>query len=154
MADQPEIRYVARNRKARHNYQIVDSIEAGLELRGSEVKSLREGKINLADAYAVVEGNQVILKNLHISPYKMATHEELEPMRPRRLLLHKREIRKLRSRTEQRGMTLVALAVYFKGHLAKIELGLAAGRRKYDKREAIAKADAERAMKRAMKHDQ
>jgi len=148
--DSTDIRYVAQNRKARHDYEILNKLEAGIELKGSEVKSIREGKVNLSDAYAVVENGEVILKNLHISPYKTAM-ESLDPRRPRRLLLHKREIRKLAVQTEQRGMTLIPLAVYFKGKVAKVELAVAAGRRKYDKRQAIAEAEAERRIKRALR---
>lgn len=149
----PQIRIIAKNRRARRDYEIQSTLEAGIELRGSEVKSLREGKVNLADAYAVIDGGQVILRNLHIPTYKMATHDALDPDRPRRLLLHRQEIRKLTARTVQRGMTLIPLALYFKGKIAKVELGLAVGRKKYDKREAIAKADAERRMKQALKKD-
>jgi len=146
------IRYVVRNRKARHDYEIKNTFEAGIELKGSEVKSLREGKVTLSDAYAEVEQNQVILKNLHIAPYKMA-QEEVDPYRPRRLLLHKREIYKLYVHTQQRGMTLIPLSIYFKGKVAKVELALAVGRKKYDKRQAIAKAEAERKIGRAMRKD-
>lgn len=152
--ERPELNFVARNRKARHDYSIEDTVEAGIELRGSEVKSIREGKINLSDSYAIIERGQPILKNLHISPYKMASsHETLDPIRDRRLLLHKREIRKLTAKTDQKGMSLIPLAVYFKGSLCKIELGLGIGRRKYDKRDAISEADAKRRISRAMKQD-
>jgi SsrA-binding protein len=153
MADQQKTSIVARNRKARHNFDIRWTIEAGIELVGTEVKSLREGKINLADAYAAISEGQVWLRNLHISPYKMAADTNHEPTRPRRLLLHKREIRKLWAETEQKGMTLVPLTLYFKGNIAKVELAVAAGRRKYDKREAIAKADADRRTRRATHRD-
>jgi len=148
----PGISYVARNRKARHDYQIRSRLEAGIELRGFEVKSLRERKVNLSDSYAVVENGEVILKNLHISPYKMS-QEAQDPLRPRRLLLHKREIRKLLIQTEQKGLTLIPLSIYFKGKVAKVELAVAAGRRKYDKRQAIAKAEADRKIKRAVRGD-
>jgi SsrA-binding protein len=144
-----EIHIVTRNRKARHEYEIVDTFEAGIELRGSEVKSIREGKVSLNEAYAAVQNGQVVLLNMHINPYKMASHLELDPLRPRRLLLHKKEIRKLYARTEQKGLTLVPLSIYFKGKHAKIELGLGIGRKKYDKREAIAEAEAKRRMTRA-----
>lgn len=144
---------VARNRKARHDYEIHQTFEAGMELKGSEVKSLRDGKVNLADSYAVIEAGQVYLRNMHISRYKMATHEEIDPLRTRRLLLHRREIRKLVARTQQKGMTIIALAVYFKGKVAKIELGLATGRKKYDKRQAIAQADAKRRISQALRKD-
>ncbi|UCC43830.1 MAG: SsrA-binding protein SmpB [Candidatus Zixiibacteriota bacterium] len=147
-----DIRIIARNRKARHDYHIEATVEAGLELRGSEVKSLREGKINLSDSYALVENGQVFLRNLHISPYKMAA-EPLDPIRTRRLLLHKREIRKLAVRTLQRGMTLVPLSIYFKGPYAKVELGLGFGRKKHDKRQRIAQAEADKKMRRAVQRD-
>ncbi|MFH1688152.1 MAG: SsrA-binding protein SmpB [bacterium] len=153
MAESDDIKVVVRNRKARRDFHIEKTFEAGIELKGAEVKSLRDGKVNLSDAHAVVFDGQVILKNLHISPYGMATTEALDPLRPRRLLLHKREIGKLYVQTEQRGMTLIPLTIYFKGKLAKIELALAIGRKKYDKRQAIAKADAERRMKQALKKD-
>ena len=108
--------------------------------------------MNLSDAYAVVEGGQVFLRNLHISPYKMA-QESIDPLRPRRLLLHKREIRKLYVQSEQKGLTLIPLSIYFKGKVAKIELAVAAGRKKYDKRQAIAKAEADRRIRRATQKD-
>ena len=149
-----ELQFVARNRKARHDYEITETIEAGIELRGSEVKSIREGKINLSDAYALVEGGQVVLRNMNITPYRMATTEAIDPLRPRRLLLHKKEIRKLFVKTEQRGMSLIPLAVYFKGRVAKIELGLGIGRKKYDKRQVIAEAEAKRRIARATRKDQ
>ncbi len=153
MNDEPSnIKIIARNRKARYYYQIDSTIEVGIELRGSEVKSLREGRLNLADAYAIVDGSEVILRNLHISPYRMAS-EATDPDRERRLLLHKREIRKLKAHTEQKGMTLIPLTIYFKGQYAKIELGVGVGRKKYDKRQAIAKADADRKMNQAMRKD-
>ncbi len=152
MAEREEIRYVVRNRKARHNYEIKSSLEVGIELKGSEVKAIREGKVNLSDAYATVENGEVILKNLHISAYKMA-QENHDPLRPRRLLLHKREIRKMTIQTEQRGMTLIPLSVYFKGKNVKIELAVGAGRKRYDKRQAIARQEANRRIKKALKRD-
>jgi SsrA-binding protein len=151
--DRAKNRVVVRNRKARYNYQITETIEAGIELRGSEVKSLRNGKVQMADAYALVEQGQVLLKNLHISPYEQTGTVGHDPIRTRRLLLHKREIRKLKAKTEQQGLTLIPLSIYFKGKHAKVELGLAVGRKKYDKREAIAKAEADRRMKQATKRD-
>lgn len=148
MKEKDDVRYVARNRKARHDYNIHDSYEAGIELKGSEVKSLREGKVNLSDAYAVVENGEIILKNLHISPYKMS-YENHDPIRPRRLLLHKREIHKLFIMTEQRGFTLILTAIYFRDNLAKVELAVATGRKKYDKRRELDKADADRRIRQA-----
>ncbi len=154
MTDQHDnIKLVAKNRRAFRDYEIIDRLEAGIELLGCEVKSLREGRLNLGDSYAAVKGGEVFLRNLHISPYKMAASEPPDPLRPRRLLLHRREIRRLKTKTEQRGMTLVLLAIYFKGRVAKVELGLGTGRKKYDKRDVIAKADADRRMKQAMRKD-
>lgn len=152
--DGDKVRVIARNRKSRRDYEVHSTLEAGIELLGSEVKSLRLGKMNLSDAYGVVEDGQVILRNMHISPYEMATGEPPDPLRPRRLLLHKREIHKLSIQTEQRGMTLIPLTVYFKNNLVKIELAIATGRKKYDKRQAIAKAEADRRMKQALKKEQ
>ncbi len=152
-AESKQIQIVARNRKARHDYQINATIEAGIELLGYEVKAVRQGKINLADSYAEIKNGEVYLKNLHISPYEMATGEPLDPLRPRRLLLHKREIYRLGVKTQQRGMTLIPLSIYFKGKQVKIELALASGRKKYDKRQAIAKEEAERRMKQAVRRD-
>ena len=154
MEETDNIKLIARNRKALRDFDIKDRFEAGIELVGAEVKSLREGKINLGDAYAFVERGQLILKNLHITPYKMAGQADLDPMRPRRLLMHRAEINRLAAKIEQRGMTLVLLSIYFKRRLAKVELGLGQGRRKYDKRQVIAKADADRRIKQAIKRDQ
>lgn len=154
MAETDNIKLIARNRKAFHDFDIQDRFEAGIELMGAEVKSLRDGKINLGDAYATVERGQLILKNLHISPYKMAAQLDLDPLRPRRLLMHRREINRLAEKIEQKGMSLVLLSLYFKKRLAKVELGLGQGRKKYDKRQAIAKADADRRMKQATKRNQ
>jgi len=144
---------VTRNRKARYTYEIVSTLEAGIELMGTEVKSIREGKINLADSYATIEGGQVYLKNLHITPYSMASDTTADPTRSRRLLLHKREIGKLTIKTQQRGMALIPLTVYFKGKHVKIELALAVGRRKFDKRQAIAKEEADRRIKQAVRKE-
>ena len=152
MALNNKIRYVVRNRKARHDYTIQDTVEAGIELRGCEVKSLRAGKVNISDAYAVIENAQLFLKKLHISPYKMA-QEEIDPLRTRRLLMHKKEIRKLTAEIDQKGKTLIPLSIYLKGNIAKIELALAVGRRKYDKREAISKQESDRRIRRAIRKD-
>ncbi|MEW5797110.1 MAG: SsrA-binding protein SmpB [Candidatus Zixiibacteriota bacterium] len=151
--DKEKIKVVVRNRKARFDYQILATIEAGIALVGSEVKSLREGKVQLADAYAVVENGQVLLKNMHISPYKQTGVAGHDPIRTRRLLLHKKEIRKLAAKTEQQGQTLVPLSIYFKGKHAKVELALAVGRKKYDKRQAVAKAEADRRIKQATRRE-
>lgn len=152
MSEKEDLKYVVRNRKARHDYAIQETLEAGIELKGSEVKSLRDGKAQMSDAYALVENGQVILRNLNITPYKMSS-DPLDPIRPRRLLLHGKQIRRLAAETDQKGKTLVPLAIYFKGRLAKVELAIAVGRKKYDKREAIAKTESERRIRRAMRKD-
>ncbi len=145
---------VARNRKARHDYEILDTFEAGIELRGAEVKSIRQGKLTFADAYAAVtDDGEVYLRNLHIPPYEQNTTHPLDPDRPRRLLLHKREIRRLKADTEQRGLTLIPLTFYFKNARLKVELGLAAGRKRHDKRSAIAEKEAKRRIDRALRRE-
>jgi SsrA-binding protein len=141
---------VATNRRARHDYQIIETVEAGVVLRGSEVKTLREGKASLQDAYATVEGGEVVL-HMQIPAYSHTGYEGHEPTRPRKLLLHRREIDQLARKVAERGLTLVPLRLYFKGHLVKVDLGLARGKRAYDKRQAVAKRDAEREMARARK---
>ena len=154
MSDDAEIKIVATNRKAWHNFEILDKYEAGIELVGSEVKSVRASKISFKDSFAALKKGQVILYNFHISPYEKATHYGHEPERPRRLLLHKKEIRKLKAKTEEQGLTIVPLKMYFRGRYAKIEIALAKGKRKYDKRQAIAKRDADRDIRRAAKYNQ
>ena len=142
---------VATNRKARHDYDVLETFEAGIELVGSEVKSLREGKVQLRDAYARVRDGEVWLHSVHVPPYAFAHGPDgHEPERPRRLLLHRREIDELAGRTQQESLTLVPLSLYFKDGRAKVELALARGRRHYDKRQAIAKRDADREAARAM----
>ncbi len=144
-------RAVCTNKKARRDYQIEETVEAGLVLRGSEVKSLREGRANLTDAYASVRDGEVWLSGLHISPYTHTRLEEQDPDRERKLLLHADEIRRLAGKIQQRGYTLVPLRVYFRRAYAKVELGLGKGKRHYDKREDIKKADAKREMERALR---
>lgn len=146
-----KIKVIATNRKAFHNYHIHTKYEAGIELVGTEVKSLRLGKIQMSDAYASVENGEVLLYNLHISPYDMASRENHDPTRTRRLLLNKREIRKLWGATNEKGYTIVPLRVYFKGPYAKIEIAIARGKRAYDKRQDIARREAEREIARKMR---
>jgi SsrA-binding protein len=141
---------VATNRRARHDYEILDTIEAGIQLRGSEVKTLREGRASLQDAYAEVERGEVIL-HMQIPAYSHIGYEGHEPTRPRKLLMHRKEIDQLARRVAERGLTLVPLRLYFKQHLVKVELGVAKGKRAYDKRQAIAKRDAAREMDRIRK---
>jgi SsrA-binding protein len=143
-------RNIAENRRARHTYAIEERFEAGLVLQGSEVKALREGKGQIREAYAVARDGEVFLLNMHISPYSgKSTHVDVEPTRPRKLLLHRKEIEYLEQQTQQRGLTLVPLRVYFSHGLAKVELGLARGKKQIDRRREIAARDAERQMQRA-----
>jgi SsrA-binding protein len=143
---------VAVNRKARHDYHIEETYEAGLALTGSEIKSVRAGRVNLRGSYARVINEQVLLYEAHISPYEQSgIYFNHEPKRPRKLLLHRREINRIVGQVQQKGMTLVPLRVYIKGRYAKLELGLARGKKVYDKREDIAKRDAQREIDRAMK---
>lgn len=145
------IKIVTTNRKAFHDYEIITRYEAGLSLVGTEVKSLRLGKAQLMDAYAVVEGGEVFLHNMHISQYDMAHRENHDPVRKRRLLLTRREIRKLWTASNEKGFTIVPLRVYFKGPYAKVEIAVARGKRSYDKRQAIAKREAQREMERKVR---
>jgi len=146
------IKVVATNKKARHDYFIEDTYEAGMVLRGSEVKSLRAGKINLRDSYARVKRGEVFVYNMHISPYSHATYDRPDPMRVRKLLLKKREIRKLVGMVSEKGFALVPLRVYFNERgRAKMELGVCKGKKLYDKRAALKKRDAQRDLERAMR---
>jgi SsrA-binding protein len=142
---------IATNRRARHKFELVESLEAGIQLQGSEVKSLRNGKAQLADAYAVVEGGEVWLRNLHIAPYEPASHQNHDPDRPRKLLLHRHEIERLVGKTQQRGLTLIPTRIYFKGPHAKIELALARGKEGRDRRREIAERDMRREVERDYK---
>jgi len=145
---------VATNRKARHNFFIEDSYEAGMVLTGTEVKSLRAHKANMVDSFASLRDGEIWLYNLHISPYSHGNISNHEPKRKRKLLLHKSEIRKLIGKTKEKGYTLVPLKVYFSGNMAKIELGLARGKKLFDKRKTIADRDAKRDMERAFRERQ
>lgn len=142
-------RLVTSNRKARHNYLILETIEAGLVLVGTEVKSLRLGKCNLMDSYARIVGEEVFLEKMNISPYDQGNRFNHDPTRTRKLLLNRREIRRLIGKIQEKGLTLIPLRVYFKDRTAKVELGLARGKRLYDKREAISRRESDREMQRA-----
>jgi SsrA-binding protein len=148
MSAEAEKKVVASHRRARYDYEILDSFEAGLVLRGPEVKSLRAGRANLADAYAVLRRGEVFLVNAHISPYAQASRENPDPRRERKLLLHRAEIARLQGRVEERGLTLVPLEIYFAKGRAKVRLALARGKRRYDKREAIRRREDERELQR------
>ena len=140
------------NRKAYHDYHIQESFEAGIVLKGSEIKSIRAGKVNLSDAYAKPENGELWLYNSHIASYDAASYNTHEPIRPRKLLLHRKEIDILAGKVMQKSLTLVPLKLYIKHGVAKVELGVAKGKKVYDKREAIARRDAEREIERALKY--
>jgi len=143
---------IAVNRKAYHDYHIQESFEAGIVLKGSEIKSIRAGKVNLSDAYARPENGELWLYNSHIASYDAASYNTHEPIRPRKLLLHRKEIDILASKVMQKSLTLVPLKLYIKHGVAKVELGVAKGKKVYDKRETIARRDAEREIERALKY--
>jgi SsrA-binding protein len=147
------IKIIAENRKARFNYFIEDEFEAGMVLKGTEVKSLRLGQAHLKDAYAKIENGEVFVYQMHIGPYPFAYYDNHEPLRIRKLLLHKREIKRLYGKVNEKGFTLVPLKVYFKAGKAKMTLALAKGKRQYDKRETIRRRDEKREMERARKEE-
>lgn len=142
---------VCKNRRAFHEYEILESLEAGMVLVGTEVKSLREGRVNLKDSYAKLEDGEIYLVEAHISPYSHGNIMNHDPLRPRKLLLRKKEIRRLSGKVQERGLTLIPLQIYFKGGKAKVELALAKGKRLYDKRAAIKKRDESRYLQRELK---
>ena len=147
-----EPRTITVNRKARHDYFIEETVEAGLILTGSEVKSLRDGRVNLKDSFARVARGEAFLMNAHISPYDAASHQNHDPTRSRKLLLHRREIDRLEGKTKEKGLTLIPLRVYFNARgRAKVELGLGRGKKQYDKRQAIREREARRETERAMR---
>lgn len=144
------IKTIATNRKARHDYHIEDTLEAGLVLTGSEIKSVRAGQVNLRDAYAALRDDELWLLNAHIAPYQQASYDNHEPRRPRKLLLHRREINRLIGKLQEKGLTLVPLKIYLRDSRAKVELGLARGKRQYDKRQSLRERDDRRKIDRAL----
>jgi SsrA-binding protein len=140
---------IATNRRARHAYEVLDTFEAGIQLRGPEVKSLRAGQANLTDGFAFVRGGEMFLRGVHISPYAQASRDNVDPDRERKLLLHRQEIQKLAGKVAERGLTLVPLSLYWKEGRAKVELGLVRGRKTIDRREVVKKREHEREMDRA-----
>jgi len=147
MARKPDpegIKTIAKNRKAWHEYEILDTWEAGLVLLGTEVKALRNGRVSLGDSYGEIRKGEAWLQKMHIGPYEMGNRENHEPFRPRKLLLSKRELRKMRPKLEEQGLTLIPLKIYFKHGLVKIELGLGRGKKVHDKRNSKAKKDVDR----------
>ncbi len=145
------MKIVAQNRKAFHDYTIEETTEVGIVLTGTEVKSLREGKANLKDSYVLIKGTEVLLLNCHISPYTHGNIMNHDPLRTRKLLLHGKEIERLQGKAAQKGYSLIPLKIYFKGPRAKVEIGLARGKKQYEKRETIKKREADREIERAMK---
>lgn len=141
---------IAKNPTAYHNFDIIDKLEAGIVLYGTEIKSIRNGKVNLKDCYAIIKNNEVYIVGMHISPYEQGNIFNKDPLRNRKLLLNRREINKLISLTKQKGFSLVPLNLYFKNSIVKIELGIGKGKKLYDKREDIAKKDAERRIRQQM----
>ena len=149
--ERPATKTIATNREARHEYFVLEALETGVELKGTEVKSLRAGGVNLKDSWVDIEDGELLVKGMHIPPYDHGNIFNRDPDRPKRLLLHKREIRKLHDLQKQEGYALIPLSVYFKNSRVKVELGLCKGKKTYDKRDAVAKRDAKREMDRAMR---
>jgi len=149
--EQTSFKTIAQNKKARHDYFVRESIEAGIELVGTEVKSLRQGSVNLKDSWCDIKDGEIYVKQMHISPYEKGNIFNKDPMRSRKLLMHKREIAKLAAETALKGYTLVPLSIYFKGSRVKVQVGLCQGKKLYDKRDDMAKRDAKRDIDRAMK---
>ena len=151
LTDKRGVKIAAQNRKAYHDYFLEDRYEAGIQLAGTEVKSIRAGTLNLKDSYCTVKNGELWVYSMHISPYEKGNIFNKDPVRPRRLLMHKREIRKLHAMVQRDGYTLVPLSIYFKDARVKVEVGLCKGKKNYDKRDAAAKRDANREMDRTMK---
>ena len=143
---------IANNKKARHDYFLEETFEAGVELHGTEVKSLRQGNCSIKEAFVHIENGEVIIYGMHISPYEKGNIFNKDPMRPKRLLMHKKEISRLLGKIKEKGYTLVPVQVYFKGSLVKVEIALARGKKLYDKREDMAKKDANRKIQRTLKN--
>jgi len=143
---------ITTNRKARRDYSIIESLEAGIQLKGPEVKSIRAGGASLADSFAKLEGPEALLYNMHISPYEFGNIYNPDPVRPRKLLLHKRQIQKLAAEVATKHLALIPLKLYFKNGFVKVELALAKGKKQYDKREAIKRRESDRELKRALKN--
>ncbi len=148
---QGDLRTLCTNRKARYDYHVEETYEAGIALLGSEVKSIREGRANLRDSYAAFRGGELFLYNCHVSPYAQASRFNAEPLRPRKLLMRREEIQRLVGKVEEKGLTLVPLSLYLRGRLVKVGLALARGKKQYDRREDIKRREAEREMARAIR---
>ncbi|MDR1563705.1 MAG: SsrA-binding protein SmpB [Oscillospiraceae bacterium] len=151
MAEAKLLKTIAQNKKAFHEYFVEESFETGIELAGTEVKSLRAGKANMRDSWCTIEGGELLVKGLHISPYEQGNIFNRDPLRVRKLLMHKREINRLFGLMKQEGYTLIPISLYFKGSLVKLQLGLCKGKKLHDKREDMAKRDAKRDIERTLK---
>lgn len=151
MSKQQGIKEIAQNRKAFHDYFVLEKYEAGIELAGTEVKSVRAGQVNMKDSYCSIKNGELFLRGMHISPYEKGNIFNRDPVRVRRLLMHKREINRLNSQVMQQGVALIPLSLYFKDSKVKVEIGVCKGKKLYDKREVSAKKDAQRDMDRVMK---
>jgi SsrA-binding protein len=145
------MKIISQNKKAYHDYAIEETVEAGIQLLGTEVKSLREGKANLKDSYVLIKSEEVFLFNCHISPYSHGNIMNHDPLRTRKLLLKRKEIERMRGKAQQKGYAMIPLKIYFKGSFAKVEIGLAKGKKLYEKRETIKEREAKRTIERAMK---
>lgn len=145
------LKMIADNRKARHDYFILESYEAGIELTGTEVKSIRDGGLNLKDSWISIDNGELFIKQMHISPYEKGNIFNKDPLRTRKLLMHKREIMKLLGQVKQDGLTLIPISVYFKGSRVKVQVGLCKGKKQHDKRDAMAQRDAKRTIDRELK---
>ena len=144
---------ISKNPTAKHNYEIIDTLECGIVLSGTEIKSIRNGKVNLKDSYAMIKNNELYIFNLHISPYEFGNIYNKDPLRDRKLLVNKHELNKLIGLIKQKGYSLVPISMYFKGNFVKIELGIGKGKKLYDKRRDIAKKDADLKIQRALKNN-
>ena len=153
VADRSGTKLIAQHRQARHEYFVLESFEAGLSLAGTEVKSLREGRVNLKDSYCSIKDGEIFAYNMHISPYEKGNIFNRDPLRPKKLLMHKKEIMRLLGQVSQKGLALIPLSLYFKGGKVKMELGLCKGKKLYDKRDTDAKRQAARDIDRAMKNN-
>lgn len=154
MAKQKGIKPIAQNRRARHDYFIIEALEAGIELKGTEVKSLRNGRVNLKESYAHIKNDEVLVESMHISPYEQGNIFNTDPMRPKRLLLHRAEIRKLQQGIQKKGYTLIPLELYLKNGIIKLEIALCVGKHLHDKRESLQKKEASREIERAFTQKQ
>lgn len=148
---EPNLRIITKNKKATFDYFILDKYEAGIALYGTEIKSIRLGNVNLKDSYCEIDNGEMFVLGMHISPYEKGSYFNKEPLRPKKLLLHKREIMTLLGKVKQDGLTLIPLSLYFKGSKAKLEIGLCKGKKLYDKRDTIAKKEADRNVERQLK---